>query len=74
MTDKDEVIIIPQSDGRDKRSFSQRFRERLVYPFQKKRLYDQWANAPMDIRFRLTVALNHIGKSCHYRILQPPNY
>ena len=61
MTNDDEVIIIPQSDGRDKRSFSQRFRERLVYPFQKKRFYDQWANAPMDIRFRLT---NKCDENC----------
>lgn len=61
MTDKDEVIIIPQNDGRDNRGFIQRFRERLVYPFQKKRFYNQWADAPMDIRFRLT---NRCNENC----------
>ena len=64
MTDKDEVIVIPQNDNRDNRSFSQRFRERLVYPFQKKRFYDQWANAPMDIRFRLTNKCNENCARC----------
>ena len=61
MTDKDEVFVIPQNDGHDSLSFSQRFLERLVYPFQKKRFYAQWENAPMDMRFRLT---NRCNENC----------
>ena len=61
MTDKDEVFVIPQNNGRDNRSFSQRFRELLVYPFQKRRFYAQWENAPMDMRFRLT---NKCDENC----------
>ena len=61
MIDKDEVFVIPQNDGHDSLSFSQRFRERLVYPFQKKRFYAQWENAPMDMRFRLT---NRCNENC----------
>ena len=61
MTDKDEVFVIPQNNGRDNPSFSQRFRELLVYPFQKRRFYAQWENAPMDMRFRLT---NKCDENC----------
>ena len=61
MTDKDEVFVIPRNEGHDSLSFSQRFRERLVYPFQKKRFYAQWENAPMDMRFRLT---NKCDENC----------
>ena len=61
MIDKDEVILIYQNNNADKPSFAQRFRERLVYPFQKKRFYAQWENAPMDMRFRLT---NKCDENC----------
>lgn len=61
MTDKDEVILVSDSDSRAKPSFAQRFRERLVYPFQKSRFYAQWENAPMDMRFRLT---NKCNENC----------
>ena len=64
MTDKDEVFVIPQNEGHDSLSFSQRFRERLVYPFQKKRFYTQWENAPMDMRFRLTNKCNENCSRC----------
>ncbi|MFQ6744408.1 MAG: hypothetical protein ACLRFN_00300 [Alphaproteobacteria bacterium] len=64
MTDKDEVFVIPQNNGRDNRSFSQRFRELLVYPFQKRRFYAQWQDAPMDIRFRLTNKCNENCARC----------
>ena len=61
MIDKDEVILISQNNNADKPGFAQRFRERLVYPFQKKRFYAQWENAPMDMRFRLT---NKCDENC----------
>ena len=61
MIDKDEAIIIPQNNNADKPGFAQCFRERLVYPFQKKRFYNQWENAPMDMRFRLT---NKCDENC----------
>ena len=61
MIDKDEVILIYQNNNADKPGFAQRFRERLVYPFQKKRFYAQWENAPMDMRFRLT---NKCDENC----------
>lgn len=54
MDNQSEAILIPQGGDKDKVSFVQRFRERLIYPFQKKRFYKQWADAPMDMRFRLT--------------------
>ena len=61
MIDKDEVILIYQNNNADKPGFAQRFCERLVYPFQKKRFYAQWENAPMDMRFRLT---NKCDENC----------
>ncbi len=61
MIDKDEVILIYQNNNADKPGFAQRFRERFVYPFQKKRFYAQWENAPMDMRFRLT---NKCDENC----------
>ncbi|MBQ8294147.1 MAG: hypothetical protein IJX89_02055 [Alphaproteobacteria bacterium] len=61
MEDKDEVILISPENSADKPSFAQRFRERLIYPFQKGRFYAQWANAPVDMRFRLT---NKCNESC----------
>lgn len=64
MDDKDDVILIPQDTGRDNRSFPQRFRERLIYPFQKQRFYAQWANAPIDMRFRLTNKCNENCARC----------
>ena len=64
MTEQDDVILIPQHSDRESPSFSQRFRERLIYPFQKKRFYNQWAAAPMDIRFRLTNKCNENCARC----------
>ena len=64
MIDKDEVILICQNNNADKPGFAQRFRERLVYPFQKKRFYAQWENAPMDMRFRLTNKCNENCSRC----------
>ena len=64
MTDKDDVILISNADNRAKPSFVQRFRERLVYPFQKRRFYAQWENAPMDMRFRLTNKCNENCARC----------
>lgn len=64
MTDKDDVILISNADNRAKPSFAQRFRERLVYPFQKRRFYAQWENAPMDMRFRLTNKCNENCARC----------
>lgn len=64
VTDKDDVILISNADNRAKPSFAQRFRERLVYPFQKRRFYAQWENAPMDIRFRLTNKCNENCARC----------
>ena len=64
MIDKDEVILIRQNNNADKPGFAQRFRERLVYPFQKKRFYAQWENAPMDMRFRLTNKCNENCARC----------
>ncbi|MBR6685713.1 MAG: hypothetical protein IKL37_05655 [Alphaproteobacteria bacterium] len=61
MIDKDEAILIYQNNNADKPGFAWRFRERLVYPFQKKRFYAQWENAPMDMRFRLT---NKCDENC----------
>ena len=47
MSDTSEAILVPQNNKPDKQTFAQRFRERLVYPFQKKRfiisgLMRQW--------------------------------
>jgi MoaA/NifB/PqqE/SkfB family radical SAM enzyme len=64
MIDKDEVILIYQNNNADKPGFAQRFREQLVYPFQKKRFYAQWENAPMDMRFRLTNKCNENCARC----------
>ena len=64
MSDTEEVIVVPQNNEPDKQSFAQRFRERLIYPFQKKRFYNQWANAPMDMRFRLTNKCNEKCSRC----------
>ncbi len=64
MIDKDEAILISTAGDTDKGNFFQRFRERLVYPFQKKRFYAQWENAPMDMRFRLTNKCNENCSRC----------
>ena len=64
MTDKDEVIFMSAGNNTDKRSFAQRFREHLVYPFHKKRFYAQWENAPMEMRFRLTNKCNENCMRC----------
>ena len=64
MDNQSEAILIPQGGDKDKVSFAQRFRERLIYPFQKKRFYKQWADAPMDIRFRLTNKCNEKCSRC----------
>lgn len=64
MSDKEEVFLIPQHNDRKRSGFVQRFREQLIYPFQKQRFYDQWQNAPMDIRFRLTNKCNENCARC----------
>ncbi len=62
MTDKeDQVFLVEQNTPRDTPGLGQRFRERFIYPFQKRRFYAQWENAPMDIRFRLT---NRCNENC----------
>lgn len=64
MTDSDDLILVPQDEHIDKRGFIQRFREEFIHPFQKSRFLNQWTNAPIEIRFRLTNKCNENCARC----------
>lgn len=64
MTDDGDAILVPQDEHIDKRGFIQRFREEFIHPFQKSRFLNQWTNAPIEIRFRLTNKCNENCARC----------
>lgn len=64
MTDGGDAILIQPNDQGDKRGFIQSFRDDFIYPFQKSRFLNQWANAPIGLRFRLTNKCNENCARC----------
>lgn len=66
MTDKDEDIVVRVSvePVAEKRTLAQRFCDEFVYPFSKRRFYNQWSDAPLEMRFRLTNKCNERCPRC----------
>ena len=64
MTDGDGAFLIQTNDQKDERGFIQRFRDDFIYPFQKSRFLNQWKNAPISMRFRLTNKCNENCARC----------
>ncbi len=64
MTDGDDAFLIQTNDQKDERGFIQRFRDDFIYPFQKSRFLNQWTNAPIGMRFRLTNKCNENCARC----------
>lgn len=61
MAEASDLIFIQQDNGADKSDLIQRFRQVFIHPFQKQRFYNQWQDAPISLRFRLT---NRCNENC----------
>ena len=62
MEDDDLIPVTVHTENKE--SFAEKFRANFIYPFSKKRFYEQWKNAPTCVRFRLTNKCDEYCSRC----------